>query len=263
MPGEMSASAPRLGGQQLYDALYRVGYHSELRETRAKRLLALLESVRDSLRVKSVLDVGCSHGFAVQYLWNSSFVASGVEISEVAIRRARAARGIGNCIGLCFQQASASLLPFANKTFDAILSSDVLEHLEPADTFAAASEFARVARRALVLSVALRREYVKSHLKTIQRQGITSSNTTLHRTFYPLKGWVRLFAREGFTVIKDGGKGGSHSFVMERRPGIKRACWNARTWTQLKQCGALPYAMSPMMTPQRSPHADKQHADES
>ena len=82
-----------LRGKALYDLLYSVGYHSKSSTTRAQPLLsAILITAKASSSLGSVLDVGCSHGFAVKSLWEAGFRASGVDISHVAIAAARRAR---------------------------------------------------------------------------------------------------------------------------------------------------------------------------
>ena len=53
----------------------------------------------------------------------------------------------GMCVGPCFQQAPASQLPFADQSFDAIMSTDVLEHVLEKDVPALIQEFARVTRK--------------------------------------------------------------------------------------------------------------------
>jgi len=67
-PAASPTTEPYLkSGAQLYDALYRIGYHNGTRH-HAGFLLRALDKMRRELGVKrgsSVLDVGCSHGGAV------------------------------------------------------------------------------------------------------------------------------------------------------------------------------------------------------
>ena len=148
-----------LSGAELYDALYASGYHRERNTTRAGELLQYLqnrtrvESLFGPLR--SVLDIGCSHGYAVERLWSFGYMASGVDVSTIAVAAARAARGepSGNCLRTCFIQSSATALPWPTHAFDAIMSSDVLEHLEPKDVDDAVNEISRVAAKLIVLKI--------------------------------------------------------------------------------------------------------------
>lgn len=134
-------------------------------------------------KISKVLDVGCSHGLGVKRLWELGFQASGVDLSAVAVRMARInrkpprRRGQSRdeaatkwCVGTCFQQSSATSLPFANGTFDATLSTDVLEHLPPEDVPVAVSELARVTRRLLFLKIAPRKEALGAELSRLRAQ---------------------------------------------------------------------------------------------
>ena len=115
-----------LKGAELYEALYKAGYGSEGTMLHYHSVLAEVKSaIASNGHVKSVLDVGCSHGGGVKALWDLGITASGVDISPTAIALARKRHGDrpGKCIGTCWQAASAISLPFANSSFDAIMST--------------------------------------------------------------------------------------------------------------------------------------------
>ena len=153
-----------LHGAALYDALYATGYHSLSNVSRAYEVIAYFANTSHTeLRgVNSVLDVGCSHGFAVAKLWEIGYTASGVDISTIAIDKARKLRGQpkGQCILPCFAQGPATAIPHANASFDAIMSTDVLEHVQPADVRSTIHELSRVARKLLILKIATRGDAV-------------------------------------------------------------------------------------------------------
>ena len=48
------------------------------------------------------------------------------------------------CVPPCFQRAPATALPFADGSFDAVMSTDVLEHLAESEVDAAVGELTRV-----------------------------------------------------------------------------------------------------------------------
>ena len=142
--------------KDLYDQLYDdLGYHADLNLTHAEPLVdMLLRDVKNKpSTIHSVLDVGCSHGKGVQLMWEHSLVASGIDLATPAIAMARKHRPPPQemCIDPCFEQAAAQQLPYADQSFDAILSSDVLEHVPTEDVPAVVKEFARVARQSLYL----------------------------------------------------------------------------------------------------------------
>ena len=162
-----TASPPpmtELHGAALYDALYATGYHSMSNTSRAHDVIAYFGNTSHmALRgVHSVLDVGCSHGFAVGKLWEMGYTASGVDISVIAVDKARKLRGEpkNQCIPPCFAQGPATAIPHASASFDAIMSTDVLEHVEAADVQSAIHELSRVARKLLILKIATRGDAV-------------------------------------------------------------------------------------------------------
>jgi hypothetical protein len=147
----------------LYESLYaNHGYHADINITHAAELIEYLilpqfadASARRHVRV---LDVGCSHGRGVQLLWHHGFSASGMDLAATAVAMATkhraptmgAEESLTPCGGdACFKQGSAASIPWANESFDAIMTTDVLEHVPPPLIGAVVSEFARVATRQL------------------------------------------------------------------------------------------------------------------
>lgn len=91
-----------------------------------------------------VLDIGCGGGLVSNALASTpGYEVHGLDQSEEALRYAR---GVAerNSTGAAFSRGSIYALPFAAESFDAIVISDVLEHL--LDLPLAAEEAARVLR---------------------------------------------------------------------------------------------------------------------
>ncbi len=104
---------------------------------RAAWLLAQLEA-----RVAKggrVLDLGCGQGFYLPLYARLGLIATGVEPDPVP--RAEALR-TANALGFAVVDAPAELLPFTEASFDAVVMSEVLEHLP--DPALALAEAARV-----------------------------------------------------------------------------------------------------------------------
>jgi SAM-dependent methyltransferase len=88
-----------------------------------------------------VLEAGCGTGrmskrLAERYRWR----VTPLDLSEIGLAHA-AASGLTNCV-----QADIRRLPFRDGAFDALVSLDVIAHLERAETPAAFAGFARVLR---------------------------------------------------------------------------------------------------------------------
>ena len=216
-----------LKGEALYEALYRAGYGSEGLMVHYKPMLAEIRKLKtqqqqqqQQLQLRSVLDVGCSHGGGVNALWKMGLNASGVDISQTAVDMARRSYGEDprRCIGSCWQQAPVTRLPFANDSFDAILSTDVLEHLEPWEVNRAVRELTRVARNWLFLKISNRAETIRMNstiapIAPIAPRGVGARDTfaaavrkrtghelppQLHTTIQPVRWWVDRFATTPF-----------------------------------------------------------------
>jgi SAM-dependent methyltransferase len=211
--GRARALRKVLHGQALYDQLYQKGYHSNLQLTHSTFLVYELLDQRNfpNYAIHTVLDVGCSHGKAVQQLWESGKNASGVDVSSVAIDLAKKSRllkaakhGVTpRCvIGTpCFQQASVTSLPFSNRSFDAVISTDVLEHVAPQEVQPAVNELARITRSLLFLKIAIRpsTEGPDSELHQLKRIGMPVPEN-LHLTQQGASFWLAEFERVGFYI---------------------------------------------------------------
>lgn len=186
--------------QALYEELYaNHGYHADVRLSHTIKMVDRLIAPLAYAFRQPILDVGCSHGRAVERLWSLNITAIGVDIAPTAVEMARRHRSHGRLCGAypCFQVASATSLPFPNKSMDAILSSDVLEHLLPDQVNEMAAEFTRVARKLLVMKVATSREVNTEPIKALSNSALFSNVTQLHTTVWSPSKWASVFEKHG------------------------------------------------------------------
>jgi 2-polyprenyl-3-methyl-5-hydroxy-6-metoxy-1,4-benzoquinol methylase len=73
-----------------------------------------------------VLDVGCGNGIISLQLGKDGFNIKGIDVSDKAIQKAQANNPFAN---VTFEVADAEKLKASGETFDAIVCSEVLEHL--------------------------------------------------------------------------------------------------------------------------------------
>jgi SAM-dependent methyltransferase len=90
-----------------------------------------------------VLDVGCAKGYLVWELRRRGVDAWGVDWSEYAVARA------DDDVRPYLSHASATSLPYPDQHFAAVVSFDVLEHLDRPTAELALKECARVSERQL------------------------------------------------------------------------------------------------------------------
>jgi ubiquinone/menaquinone biosynthesis C-methylase UbiE len=106
----------------------------------------VVEAVR-SVNPASILDVGCGEGRTTEIVGRAVDArVVGMDLESVVVEDA--ARSVA---GASFVVGSALNLPFEDHSFDLVLATEVLEHLD--QPRAALEEMLRVARRALLVTV--------------------------------------------------------------------------------------------------------------
>ena len=132
-----------------YDRLARWGAAlDEVNRERIRHTLELLGPVEGP-----VLDVGSGDGGVTNPLVEAGFDVTGVDISRSALSHVAGSRVL----------ASLDRLPFADRTFEATVCAEVLEHLPDALLMRAEAEIERVTSRRIVISTP-NREYLAAGL---------------------------------------------------------------------------------------------------
>lgn len=100
------------------------------------------------LRLKTILDVGCGEGFSLSKMREQHIgtTLEGIDYSKKAI-----SLGKKMFPNLSLKQGSIYKLPYKNNTFDLVLCTEVLEHLN--DPQKGYKEVLRVAKKYIVFSV--------------------------------------------------------------------------------------------------------------
>lgn len=200
---------------KMYEYLYsKLGYHKQLGISHAipliKGPLSHMFSETSTRNQLHVLDVGCSHGLGVQTLWQHGFCGSGLDISPTAVSMARQHRhpppGLSCAMPPSFRVGSAGALPWPEASFDAIISTDVLEHVPTKLVPAMVREMTRVTRRALLLKIAMEPEgeVMRHGEKGDQRRGFVGrlkgdvkQAGSLHETVEDSAWWISQFESGG------------------------------------------------------------------
>lgn len=93
-----------------------------------KRLKFILKNISSRLPAGSkILDIGCGNGVISMHLGTNGFHVLGIDVSDKTIQTAINQNTQTN---VTFQQKSAEELSKEGQSFDAIICSEVLEHLE-------------------------------------------------------------------------------------------------------------------------------------
>lgn len=165
------------------EAFFAQGYKGDLKWSSSK---SLVEYVSKQYPGKTVLDVGCSHGKAVELFWMKNITSFGIDKSEKAILNASVSKKTyQKCKPFpCFQVGTAVDLPFHNKSVDVVLSSFTLEYLNPFQIKTAAREFQRVAKVAILIKVPLKKRSVSKP----------------SQSFFSKQEWISFFKTVGMQI---------------------------------------------------------------
>lgn len=92
-----------------------------------KRVDFITKVLKDSLSPDArILDVGCGNGIISRHLGRAGFNVVGIDVSEKTIEKAKAATDLPN---VTFMTKSAEQLIAEGEQYDAVICSEVLEHL--------------------------------------------------------------------------------------------------------------------------------------
>lgn len=183
---------------ELYEGLYRQGYHSNQNLCHTTKLFSFVDDVIKTLnKPVKILDVGCSHGLAVEKMITQGIDAYGIDPSNTAIEYCKS-RKLNTCI-----VGSATEMPYSDNFFDIIVSSDTLEHILMNDLDKMAHEFKRICSGYFILSIACDEEGNKSELNALKMiSNKFDGITTLHTALLTPDQWDELFKKHGMSKVK-------------------------------------------------------------
>ncbi len=118
--------------------------------THASRRQILEEWLKPARAGESFLDIGSELGYFVRILASRGLEATGVDISQVKVRKARFIADTME-IKCRFFEMNAEKLEFGSNSFDWVLCSETLEHV--IDDQRAVNEMIRVSKRHIIITV--------------------------------------------------------------------------------------------------------------
>lgn len=148
------------------------------------------------LKASSILDVGCGEGFTLKKLEEKKIGKrnEGIDYSEDAIK-------IGKKIypKLALKRGDVYQLEYKDNSFDLILCTEVLEHLE--DPVKAVNEIKRVAGKYIAFSVPNEPFFIMANFmrgKYLKNLG----NHPEHINHWTAPGFEKFLKKQGLTVVK-------------------------------------------------------------
>lgn len=107
------------------------GLH-DMNPIRGQFVVNLLKQYQIS-KSAQIIEVGCGGGIFCEYIAKEGYNITGVDLSSGAISVAKEHASINN-LTINYQVASVYQLPFADESFDVVMSSDFLEHIDDLET---------------------------------------------------------------------------------------------------------------------------------
>jgi len=117
-----------------------LNWHDLTEEVLKDKIAIILKNIPTG--VKTILDIGCGNG-AITNVLGQHYDVTGLDRSETALSFVKTKR----------VKAEISDLPFADNSFDLVLSSEVLEHITDRDFDDSIMELKRVAKKYIMISV--------------------------------------------------------------------------------------------------------------
>lgn len=179
--------------KKIYSFIYSRGYHKDLKNHGIKYVDYIVENYSFS----TILEVGCSQGMAVKSFIEKGKYCKGIDVSSVAIKESEKTTE-GNCIW-----GSVLNIPFKDKSFNAVFSSDVLEHLEPNDVPISIKEIKRVSTQYLFLKIAFGKEINTQWADLLQKTKGYANVKNLHLTVKNKNWWIDEIEDEEWEFIED------------------------------------------------------------
>jgi SAM-dependent methyltransferase len=125
-------------------SLWGENYWSDVQLERAKETVVLLPT-----GIESVLDVGCGAGVVSQELRRRFRRVVSADFTFNPLRQVRNAQI--PCV-----QGNACSLPFRNNAFDAVIATELIEHLSQAERHQVLKEMGRISQRFILVTVPYR-----------------------------------------------------------------------------------------------------------
>lgn len=144
-------------------------FFSGASESEKKRVKTVLETIPTD--AYSLLDVGCGNGLLTNQF--SQKLVVGTDRSITALKFVSTPKSM----------SEITSLPFANQSFDAVVSTEVLEHLSYQDFPVALQELSRVARKYIIITVPYE-ERREASFSRCPNCGITFHPSYHIRSFY-------------------------------------------------------------------------------
>lgn len=185
---EEDRATARLFGREFFDGDRRTGYGGFSYHPRFwQPTIPVLQKHFGLTSASSVLDVGCAKGFM---LYDLSTLIPGIEVQGVDISSYAIEHAIDS-MRLFVQVADARSLPFAERSFDVVISINTIHNLELDGVKQSLREIERVKHHGAFVTV--------DAYRTVEEQRRMTDWNLTARTILSVDDWKQLFDDVGYT----------------------------------------------------------------
>jgi len=172
--------------------------HSSGHTSPGERVYPLVREFIRALGCRDFLEIGCGAGEVLEAAERDGLTPHALDIADGLVHTSRARYRKRLALG------SAWKMPFADRSFDFVFSSDVFEHLPPSRLPSTLDELARVCRKGAALSISARADF--TGLKW---------GAVLHLSVFPIEYWKReLGKRFEIAYAVEAGKGENPHYIF-------------------------------------------------
>ncbi len=159
-----------------------------------------------------IIEVGCGGGIFCEYISKRGYNVLGIDISPGAVSVAQEHASMNN-LTANYQTASVYELPFADESFDVVMSSDFLEHIEDLET--AIYEMIRILKHngLFIFDTISRSEKAVQNFMSLESQGIIPPGTHDPLLFVQPEELETLATKSGLEFARD--ENNPYGFLIE------------------------------------------------
>lgn len=190
---------------------------SRSREMREKGGLEILPRLAAVKRSHRVLDLACGPGFVALEFAKHGPEVIGVDLTAAMLKKAREMARRENLRNVTFRRANVNRLPFADESFDLVVTRASFHHFSQPDCVL--GEMVRVVKRGGRILISDNTSSDETAKRRLHNR-IEKLRDPSHAKLLPVRAWRKLFRDAGLQVVKE-------KLLVQQR--------NAEDWMKLSQ----------------------------
>lgn len=180
----------------LYNFLYETGRYLTPEDTIHEGIVARYDEVIGLLNngtKKNHIDIGCSYGKTIEFFMDKGFESCGVDPALTVCTHINQKHNKE----LAFEASATDLSMFKDRQFQILTSTDVIEHIMPAQMDFAIGEICRICSDFMYVRISKIPEHHKTDLASCPVTGVTELHVSVEQADY----YIQKFKQNNFEVV--------------------------------------------------------------